>query len=929
MLVGRESELATIGQFLARTPEGGALVLRADAGVGKSVLLQAAGATAAADGRSVLSAAGYQSETDLPFVGLLMLLRPLLADDRLPVAARETVAGLARGGRSGPELSPFTVALAGLDLLVSRSEQGPVLVVVDDAQWLDRASWDALVFIGRRIAFDAVHILFALRDGEEAADRLSRTGLAELRVEPLGDAEAAAVLDAHAPALPVGLRSLVLQQAAGNPLGLIELANVAGRLGESDFAPALASMELPLSRRLETAFSAAAAELPRQTRAVLLIAALDDDGELGRTIAAASRLRAAPVTTDDVEPAVDARLLEVDAASRIRFRHPLMRSAIRQSAGVAERNRAHLALAEVLTAADPADDRSIWHRAAGTIGADEPTAVDLAALGYRARSRGAVSTAVRALERAAALSEDPVQRAVRLVYAAEAAIIRGDRAAFDRVTRLIEDDRLPAGDRLQLDWFRETFGHGAWTGARRLVTFVEIIERMVDEGETDRALEALVSIVLRLWWSDPDPSTSKRYLSVAEQLDVPATDHRLIFVLAMVAPVERGALVLESLTAPSVVAESDPEALHMLGLAAAAVGALEVSKAFFVGCVRALRDQGQVGLLALALNGQAWTAARLGDTQVAGTAAVEASGLLAESEQHLWVVVVELAEGAAAAWRGDRQRAATLAARSETRLLEIGAHRMLAMVQFVKGLEAMAAGHFAEAFGQLHRVFDPADPAYHPFVRFWVFGQLVEAAGASGREEDLLVVRELLTEFAPLADRTRSPVLLTGVSYARTLLADSDEAEQRFEDALADADFSPFERARLQLAYGSWLRRRRRSAQARTHLRQSENSLTAMGLVPWAERARRELRASGETLRHGDDQISRLTPQELQIALLAVEGLSNRAIAEQLFLSPRTVSTHLYRIFPKLGITARSGLARVLSADGPAAIPGETGRTPF
>ena len=901
MLVGRERELAVIDGLFAALPEGGSLVLHGEAGVGKSAVLREAAARATAADITVLSAVGLQSEVAVPFTGLLQLTGPMLGDDQLPGPARETIRGLAGGPPVRP-VPPVAAAMAALDLFTARAARSPVLVMVDDAQWVDDATWDALVFVSRRVAFDGVLLLAALRDGAAAAARLEHARLPVLRISPLGEQDATALLADRFPGLPGPLARRVLQQAAGNPLGLLELAATSMHPGGSE-----GFGTQPLPDRLARVFAAAAADLPGPTRELLLATALDDEGALSRVIAAAATASGTPVTSADLEPAMAARLAEVDGRNQVRFRHPLIQSAIAQSASPAARARMHLALAGLLPAGD---DRGTWHRAAAATGADSALASDLADLGMRARAGGTLTVALRALERSAQLSTD-AGRASRLFWAVDTAFRLGDYDDTVRLSREIDPGQLPLAERLQLDWLDETYLKASWTGARRLPGYAEAIDRIRAAGGDELALDALESICLRVWWSDAGQKVRDQFLRVAELLRVPDEDPRLIFTLSQVATVDRGAQVLGLLKTARVVGETDPNRQYRLGVAAVAVGALEDARAFLSSAVAGLRERGALGALGRALLAQVSMAIPAGDVRLAAVAATEGRNLLAEANQSWWVLVADLGLAEAAALRGDGEAAVELAGRAEAGLLQLGAHVMLAIVQLIRGVAALTSGRYAESYSELRRIFDPGDPAHHPFIRFWAVGFLAEAAAYSDRHAE---AREVLSDVAVAADRGQSPYLRECLTYAAGLLAPAEEAGELFRAALDDPALTlPFYRGRVHLAYGAWLRRRRQVVAARDHLRTAQSLLDALGVTPWADRARLELRATGESVRRPSDPAGALTPQELQIALLAADGLSNRAIAEQLYLSPRTVSTHLYRAFPKLGVTGRAELPQVLS----------------
>jgi DNA-binding CsgD family transcriptional regulator len=910
-LLGRAHEIRALDGLLdGVTERGAALVVRGEAGVGKSALLAAASARAKARGMLVLTATGAEAEIRLPFAGLHQLLRPLLGEvselpdtqrDALLAAFGMTLAPTHAPG-SGPEL--FLIALATLELLAGAAERAPVLVVAEDAQWLDGATGDVLAFVARRVASDPLILLLAIRAGTESV--LAAGGLPELHVDRLDDEAAGALLDAHTPGLTASVRERLLEDAAGNPLALLELpaALKAEHLAGSIPLPPW----LPLTTRLERVFSERVARLPHATGTLLLAAAVDI-GKLAETLHAASLLSGAPMGEEALEPAVAAGLAEVDD-QHIRFRHPLVRAAICQAAGSVRLRAAHAALATVL-ADQP--DRSVWHRAAAVVGQNnEQLARDLEAAATCAERRGARAVAMAALERAAILTPDPAARGGRLLQAVEWATQLGRPELVTRLLREVERLELRPEARTWLLWFQEVYtDEVAWSGVERVPAFVEVAERAEHAGDLERAAHARAIIAERCFWSNPDAGTRQLLLAAAERLPLPPDHSALLFVLGFVAPVERGAVVLERLPRAAAAVSGDHGAQCDLGYVAGAVGDFEQASRLLATAVAGVRAQGALGYAATTLCYQAWTAICLGNWPVAASTADEAARLTEERGLALWMGVAYLAQAAVAAAGGDNARAEALAAGAEKGLLAAGAHPMLSLVQLVRGLAALGQGRHAEAYDQLRRIFDPTDLAYHPHVRFWVATEYLDAALHS---DHLEAARTVVAEMEVLSEATRSPLLRVALCYARPILADDECAEALYLASLGEhlANW-PFLRARLQLAYGVWLRRHRRKAESRVPLRAALEVFHALGVPLWAERARQELRASGETIRpRTPDARDQLSPQEWQIAQLAAEGLSNREIGQRLYLSHRTVGSHLYRLFPKLGITTRAELHTVL-----------------
>jgi DNA-binding CsgD family transcriptional regulator len=896
-LIGRDGELRILTGAVERVRDrGGAVVVRGEAGIGKSALLAEAGRLAAAGGLSVLRTTGVEAETHVPFAGLQQLLRPVVGQvEVLPGPQRDAVsAALGRTDAVPPDL--YLIALGTLNLVSEAASRAPVLLVVEDAQWLDRASADVLAFVARRLEFEPVVLLAAVRDGY--ASSFDGVGLSELIPGRLGPDEAAAVLDARHPELRPAVRQRVLDEAAGNPLALVELPTAVGPLGDG----AGSVSWLPLTTRLEQAFAARVSALPTATRVLLLVAALDDGESLSEIVAAGVVVGDAEVSVDDLGPAIEVRLVQVEG-ERVVFRHPLMRSAIHQRAGLAQRRLVHAALARTLGGAM---DRQVWHRAASATGPDDDIAGELEAAAARARRRGGIEAAVSALERAAALSGDPVRRAERLLRAAELAFELGRHDLVVRLLRQAEPIELSESQRSRLVWIRDRFDDGIRDVAAGTRALTELAGRVATEGDPGLALKLLWSAALRCFWTEPGQAARDGVVAAAQRLPVDPRDGRLLAILAYAAPIERGAAVVEQL---SWLAAHENTRAARLADAAIILGAFDLGVAFATVAIGELRAQGRLGLLARCLTAQALSATHLGDLSLAIPAAEEAARLTRETMQPIMHATAQVTRAMLAALRGERDQAEALAAEAERAALPVAAAPVLATVAHARGLAALGAGHHAESYQHLRRLFDPADPAYHLMLRCYAVGDLVEASVHSGHD-----VSGVVREMEALGRKTTSPVLHAGLRYARALRATDEEAEELFETALrADLTRWPFARARVQLAYGAWLRRARRAADSRGRLRAARETFDALGIIPWGERARRELRASGESSRRRiPDARDQLTPQELQIAQLAAEGLTNREIGEKLYLSHRTISTHLHRIFPKLGIATRAALRTVL-----------------
>jgi len=900
-LFGRESETQVLAELIDDLPgHGGSLVLSGEPGVGKSALLREASARAQDRGMLVLTAAGVPCEAQLPFAGLHQLLRPVLGRiDGLAAPQRGAILA-AFGLTDAAAQDLFLTALAALDLLAETALRVPVIVVLEDAHWLDRSSCEVLAFVARRLEFEPILLLAAIRDGYQSP--FTDAGLPALHLEPLPAAAAAALLDSRAPGLPHAVRDRLLDETAGNPLALVELPIAFQHLGSRARLP----VWLPLTTRLERAFADRVSDLPAVTRTTLLVAAIDDKPRLAEVLRATAVLEGAEVTVDALAPAVAARLVELDDRE-YRFGHPLMRTAIHQESSVSQRHAAHAALADVL-AGEP--ERGLWHRAASITGPDETVARELETAAAQAQRRGATTLAVSALQRAAALSDAPL-RAGRLLRAAELAFELGRQDLVLSLLGQVELLDLGLREQARVAWIQESFADGIPGDASRVLSLAAIADRAGADGDSDLALKLLYGAALRCWWAEPGQAARDHVVAAAERLKVNEQNPRLLVILAFAAPIGRGSAVIDRLSRLEPDMGGDPGATRLIGNAAMAVGAFDMAARSLAASAAALRAQGRLGLLARALALQAWSAAHLADLGAAIPAAEEGRRLAQETNQPLVMATAQAVQAVLAALRGDQEAAAALAAQAERVAVPIRAGAVLAAAQFARGLAALGGGRPADALGHLRRLHDPRDPAYHAAIRCFTVGDLAEAARRSGDPDS---IRELVEEMEKAAGLTPSPALHAGLRYARALLADDADAGALFETALrSDLSTWPFLRARIALSYGEWLHQQRHDTASRAPLRAARETFDALGIVPWSERARQQLRATGETSRPRTPEArDQLTPQELQITQMAADGMSNREIAQMLYLSHRTVSSHLYRAFPKLGITSRTELQRVL-----------------
>ena len=903
--LGRADEQCLLESLLDEvTVRGQALVLRGEPGIGKSRLLSVAACEARQRGMTVLTATGVESEAQLPFAGLHQMLRPIRARAiEMPPIQREAL-DAAFGLTDGVAFEPFRIAMAALDLISEVATDAAVLLAIDDAHWLDEPTADVLTFIARRIESDPVLLLAAIRDGYPT--RFADAGLPEHRLSPLDETTAAVLLDAAAPDLRPTTRSRVLHDAGGNPLALLELPVAAGQLGEEPSLPG----GLALTERLERAFAGRISDLPEVTRQTLLVAALHDDDAVGEILHATGVLARESVGLDALEPAADASVVDFDLNS-VRFRHPLIRSAVVQSSSVEKRRRAHEALAATF---DDDPDRRVWHRAALVSGTDEELAQELEAAGVRARRKGAIDVALRAFRRAAELSA-PSQRLGRMFTTAELAHERGRPDIATAMMREIEREDL---DDLQLAHARfinELLHTHALTDPAQVAELIASAEQAGAAGDRGLHHNLLWIVAARTWWAGPGPKIRQLVVDAANRAGpAAATDGRLVSIHAYADPNANASKVVDCLREARRLRMTGTDDAGYLAAAGNVVGAFYDSLTFLSAAIGSARAEGRLGVLPRLLATQALLAVRLPDWNVAIPAADEALRLANELDQPIWLATAETAVAMIGALRGDPAQTDRATARAEQTARPIGAAHLVALAQFGPTLSALARGDYDKALQRAERLFDPRDPAYNLHFTCIMIGDHAEAAMYSGNGR---LGRQRLTEVEALAGDAPPEWVAINLRHARAVLADDElEAVGRFEEALsADLEHWPFWRGRLLLAHGRSLRRRRHIGDSRAPLREAREIFDAIGTSSWGNQARSELRASGERSRqHVPEARDQLTAQELQIAQLAAEGLSNREIGQRLFLSHRTVSTHLYRVFPKLGITSRGELSAALAS---------------
>lgn len=902
-LQGREAEIALIDQLLDQLDQGGStLIISGAPGIGKSALLDEAKSRARERGIIVLSMTGVLAEAHLAFSGLERALRPLMNQVKSLVPRQRSALLSAFGMNDEADVSPeiWLVALATLTLLTGDARHKSILLVADDAQWLDEATREVLSFVSRRLSSDSIILLLAVREGFDLP--FGDADTPRHVIPALGDADAARLLDVQAPALSKNLRSRFLREAAGNPLALVELPR--GLQTEDDREAAW----LPLTARLERTFTSRLSDLPNITRMLLFIAAENDGTSLYEIMRAGEVLLAETIGVDAFAPAISVKLIELDAMEA-RFRHPLVRSAIHQAADPIVRQRVHAALAEIIED----QDRRLWHRAAATIGPDDTLAAEHDLMATRARRRGAMGLAIEILQIAAKLSSTATARKERLLQAAELATDLGRPELLEHLLQRAEVDASDGLSAARFGWCREMSQPPMANDAGKISALVDLADKARAAGARDLAGNLLWRAAQRCWWSNASSGVRANLLTAASQLDLPELDPRLIAISAYAEPLRRGGELHSKLKELSRKRGGNPHLARILGSTANVIGAFDLGVSFLTEASAELRKQARIGNLSRALFAQAWAEMETGDWVGAMREAEESARFAEETGTALWNAAATIIKAKIAGMQGDLKRSEALATQAERVILSIGASFLLAMLQLARGITAIGAGRHGEAFEHLRRLFAPADPAFNSGLQFFALADFVEAAVYSDHSQS---ARSVIEEIERLSAPTPVPWVATMLCYGKALVATNEDAERFFLLGLGPtAKNWPFLRGRLLLGYGVWLRRQRRSANARAPLREARDIFDALDASPWSNRAREELRAAGEASLQRVEQIwESLTPQELNIAQLAAQGLSNKVIAARLYLSHRTVGYHLQRVFSKTGIVSRSGLGSILSA---------------
>ncbi|BCB92000.1 helix-turn-helix transcriptional regulator [Phytohabitans suffuscus] len=885
-LVGRDEEVSRLVALLgdAASP---ALLLRGETGLGKTALLDEL--AAAADGFRVVRCAGAEAERDLAFAGLHQLLFPLLPGAAGLDPGHRAAIEAAFTGTAGATPQVMALGIAVLDLLTLVSAGAPLLLVVDDGQWLDVPSAQVLAFTARRLGGTAVRVAVAVR--AEVPSALDGAGLRELLLEPLDEPSAARLLDLQRAGLSPYRRNLILRTAAGNPLALIELPRAEEVLDTGAIA---------LPRRLERVYGARLRGLAAGERGELLRAALDGAGAGVARRAGAVRYR-----MGGVGGAVEAGLLAPDPATgEPVFRHPLVRSAVVQAATPNERRAAHADLA--MLHRDSPERRAV-HLAAATVDPDDGVAAALEEAAVSATRRGGAATAVTWLTRAAELSRRSADRSRRL---ADAAFVAGQAGLLDVAQDLAEDAAADGPAAVINAGFVALYRDGEVAANHRRIS--ALVESGIDD---DQLRERALTLLLAISRFAADPVRWARTDALFDRYGDRVGPSTAIARDAWGDLVGRGhgvpERIAEVLAGPAPVAPWD---VMRLAVSAFYLGALGDHRALLRRTVEREAESGAVTsvmtLLQMVMQDQIGTGA-WAEAEQTGRRGLDLTG---EHGYALFAHSFRAFLGLLAAYRGDLDRARELQAAVDAWGRPRSVGFLTEYAEAIGAAAALSEGDYETAYAYAAGITAPGGFARYSQQAVRTLLDLVEAAVHTGRHEAARAHAEAARDAGLPALSPRLALLTAG---ALAITAGQDEAGALYAAAVAHpagAAF-PFELARIRLAYGAWLRRARELTLARQALTEAAGAFDRLGAATWAERARTELRAAGRPTRADRDAVAALTAQERQIAELAATGLSNREIGARLFLSPRTVGAHLYKVFPKLGITSRASLRDALGTD--------------
>jgi DNA-binding CsgD family transcriptional regulator len=903
-VIGRQTELAELQTLIvgARDGKGGAIVFHGERGSGKSALIEAT--IELAQGMQILRVAGIQSESELPHAGLHQLVRPLLHRfDLLPDVQSNALLGAM--GHSDAPADPLLVGAALVTLLAGVARDDPLLVLVDDAHWLDHASADALAFAARRLAGERIAAVFA--SAVDATRAFRAPGLRELTLPALTKESAVELLTTmHTEMTPL-VQQRLIAESSGNPLALIELSNELSddQIRGRDRLP----LRLLLNARLQELYGERLDLLPSETQDLLLIAAAEPSGDVSTILEASASM---DVPVDALQPAEAAQVVAI-VERKVRFVHTLERAVLYGRASFEKRIAVHRALAQVVDG----DDRRAWHMAASAVGHDDEVAGDLEQFAERAGARRGPAVATVMLERAAALSVTDGERSRRLARAARSAL---DAGHFTRAHALVDEaERMGPARDVQADIaFARGLGQlqsdAIWIGPAALIKSAS----QITKSSPDRAAMMLAVSARMAWLADDQPSLDDVSQAVAK---LPLADDALMKRLAMSSA---GPTMGRSLDVPGGIFQAATEASERMAAslwmwpsaqAANMAGELVTAQKMYRRQVVTLSTTGVIGQLTSAWTELALVELYLGRWADAAMHASEAlrlreMGDVASNATALFV----LSRIAGAQGRDDEAR--RLGSEASRLAYEQGAQSITAGAAANLGSLEMGQGRYEEAFGHFQAAAGAdAWPDGRLSAANWA-ADLVAASMQTGRLEIANSVVETMESWT----RGTAPAWAQVATHrARALLSKGEQALAELEAAVSvtGGDLHAFELAKTKLEFGEALRRARLKTEARRQLRAAQDVFAELDAKPWVERAQAELRATGVSVAgHQGAATDRLTPQELHIARLGAQGLSNREIGTQLFLSPRTVGFHLSNVFGKLGIASRGELRGMQLDDG-------------
>jgi DNA-binding CsgD family transcriptional regulator len=911
-LLGRRGECDALDELIADVLGGRSrvIVLRGEAGVGKSALLDYL--FDRVSGWRVARAVGVESEMELAYSGLHQLCGPMLDRlDRLPTPQREALATVF-GLSAGPAPDRFFVGLASLTLLAEVAEQQPLLCVIDDAQWLDHASAQTLGFVARRLLAERIAFVCAARTG--VGDQIL-AGLPELHVHGLGDSDARALLlsNLHGPLDPAVCEQIITE-SHGNPLALLELprtwatADLAFGFGVPDSDPVVSKIERSYARRLR--------DLPAATQLLVLAAAAEP---LGDPILLDRAARALDLDIAAADPAVDAGLLTVGA--RVRFAHPLVRSAAYRSAVAADRQRVHRALAEA-TDGETDPDRRAWHRAHATSRPSEEVAAELELSAGRAQLRGGLAAAAAFLTRAAELTPDPERLVNRALDAAFANVQAGAFDAGRNLLDVAEAGQLDELQRARIDLLRAQLAFASSRGndaTPLLLAAARRLERLDIGLARETYLEAFSAALFgarlntRVGVADVAQAASTAVRPPAREA---STADLLLDALVALTEDYHASIPLCRAALKKLAGEKVSPEERLRWLWQGAVVALEVwddESAYVLSHhnVRIARETGTVTELALALSARTPILVFCGELGAARSAVAETRSV----EEAAGISSAPYGALILAAWRGQAREARELIETTMREARSRGEGIGLSICEYARAVLSNGLGRYDDAL-----VAARSASEYQEVVgENWGLSELVEAATRTG---SLDLATDAMRRLTQKAQASRAAWALGIEARSRALLSDGDVAEERFRQAIDHLSRTRVraELARTHLLFGEWLRRENRRADARIELNRAYELFSAMGMDAFAERTRHELLATGETVhKRSVEARDELTPQEAHIARLARDGLTNPEIGAQLFISARTVEWHLRKVFTKLAIGSRRELRSAFRDDGPLA----------